>query len=297
MQTIKSTIILISTGIALLFIASCSKDKDSTTPNNGAGILKEGIEAKIDSNSWKAFNYSAFLCGKQLTLTGLDTSLGTISITLNDTALAAYDLNIQSDNWATYIPHNSLSIYNTFSNPLDGGTVCLSNFNKDSMYISGSFIFYMYDILSKTEKVITQGAFSNISVTRETFPTSGLRAYVDGKLWTPSLCIGKIDDKKITILASDNRGQKLYLEICNTLAGTYVLDYNSCHYAKYTVSAADSIPYYSNSLKNLIGKVVISKISNDSLASGNFILSVYQPISKKYIQLTQGLFNGIKLQK
>ncbi|MGC8802811.1 MAG: DUF6252 family protein [Bacteroidales bacterium] len=284
--------------VSLLIGYSCSIDEGGTTGPEGAKPVTEGIEARIDSAPWKAFNYSAYLCGKQITLTGLDSANGNITITLNDTlAGKTYDLNTTSAHWATYMPNNSTDLYTTYAHPLAGGMVFLSAFNKDSMTISGSFIFYAYNLRTKKTITISEGDFSNISLTSETLPASGIRAYVGDKLWTTSTAHGTLTDENITIQGENAKGEKLFIKICSRLKENYILNEQTCHVASYLASSTDTIPYLTNSSPTVNGKVVISDITADSLIRGSFILSVYRPNDNKNIQITQGVFHGIKLHR
>ncbi|MEJ5265918.1 MAG: DUF6252 family protein [Bacteroidales bacterium] len=281
----------------ILFGNSCSIDEGGPTGPTGSKSVTEGIEARVDSAVWKAFNYSAFLCGKQLTIMGLDSTNGKLTITLNDTVAGkTYDLNTVSAHWATYQPNNSNDIYTTFSHPLAGGMVFLSLFNKDSLIVSGSFIFYAYNPRTKRTITISEGDFANISYTKETYPTSGIRAYIDGKLWNATTSQGTINDDGITLQGTNAGGEQLFFKICNRLKDTYALNSQSCHMVRYIVSSTDTVPFFSNSSPYVDGKFVISDISTDSVAQGSFILSVYRPNDKKTVQITQGIFSGIKLR-
>lgn len=295
-NTIKRTAGML---IISLFIGySCTLDEGGSTGPEGAKPVTEGIEARVDSAPWKAFNYSAYLCGKQITLMGLDSTNGTITITLNDTVSGkTYDLNTTSSHWATFTPNNSADLYTTYAHPLAGGMVFLSAFNKDSMTISGSFIFYAYNPRTKKTITISEGDFSNISFTSETLPTSGIRAYVEGKLWTTTTVQGTLNDENMTIQGENAKGEKLFIKICSRLKDNYILNDHTCHLASYLASSTDTLPYLTNSSPFVNGKVVISDISADSLIRGSFILSVYRPNDKKSIQITQGVFNGIKLRR
>jgi len=285
--------------VAILYLTnSCSIDEGGPTGPSGAAPVAEGIEARADNLPWKAFNYSAFLCGKQITLTGLDTANGTITITLNDTVVGKpYELNTTSAHWATYTPNNSNDIYTTYSHPLAGGIVVLSQFDKDSMIVSGSFIFYAYNLRTKKTITISEGTFSNISYTKESYPTSGIRAYVGGKLWTATTAQGTISDSAITIQGENTKGEQVFIKICNLFQNTYSLNSKSCHMAHYIASSSDPIPFYTNSSPDVDGKVVISSISVDSVVQGSFVMSMYRASDKKTVQITQGLFNGIKLRR
>jgi hypothetical protein len=295
-HTIKKIIYL---GVVMLCIGyRCSVDEGGPTGPSGSQPVTEGIEAKVADQSWKAFNYSAYLCGKQITLTGLDSANGTITITLNDTVVGrTYELSTTSAHWATYTPSNTGDLYTTYSHPQAGGMVVLSQFNKDSLIVSGSFIFYAYNLRTKTTITISEGDFSNISITKESYPTSGMRAYIGGKLWTSATAIGTISDSAITIRGENANGEQIYFHICNVLQDIYALNSQSCHWARYIAGSSDTIPYFSNTSSAVNGKVVISNISADSVVQGSFVVSMYRASDKKTVQITQGLFNGIKLHR
>ncbi len=278
---------------------SCSKDDNNSISSNKnpIGSITEGIEAKVDTHTWKAFNYEATVCGKQIYISGLDSALGQITITINDTILGTYDLNTTSNHWATYSPKNSSDIYTTFSNPNDGGILNLSMFDKDTLIISGSFIFYVYSPQSKKTITISSGAFANINLKKENYPTTGFRAYIGNKLWTSTMTWGIITNDSIQITGSNSQGEQITFKICNRLKNSYLINAQSCHYARYITSTTDNSPYLSNSSSLMNGKFIIENISTDSIIQGSFIVSVYRPSDKKTIHITRGLYNGIKLNQ
>ncbi|MCX7987326.1 MAG: DUF6252 family protein [Bacteroidales bacterium] len=285
-------------GAFFFIMYSCTIDEGGNAGPPGADSVTEGIEAKVDNTPWKAFNYSGYLCGKQLTITGLDSALGNITLTINDTIIGkTYELNSSSSHWATYIPSNSTDIYTTYSNLYAGGIVYLSSFSKDSLVASGSFIFYVYNNRTKKTITISSGGFTNVSYTKENYPSSGIRAYIGGKLWTSSISKGKISNEFITIESENTKGEKLYFKICSRFKGTYALNSNNCNIAMYYTASNDTIPYLSSDSPVVDGKMVVTEITSDSLAQGSFICLLYRASDKKFVQITQGVFNGIKLSR
>lgn len=288
-------------GIIILFVVACfvgfigctKEDNEDTNKIDTFTELKEGIEAKIDSLKWKAFNYSASLYGKQLVIYGLDTSLGTFTIVLNDTILKSYELNSSSASWSMYItPHND--VYTTYSNTLAGGLVLLNKFNQDSMIISGTFIFYVYNANLNRTRTISLGTFANINVSKELHTMGSMKMQIDNKLWSPSVVKTLLTDDDILIYASDAQGQSVEIKICSRYKGSYVIDKNSCHYAKYIINNSDSIPYFTNSHLIGSGYVRIHNIAADTTISGSLTLTLYRKKDRKVKIISWGFFNGIK---
>mgnify|MGYP000953711842 CR=1 FL=1 len=292
---------LISFFIAIIILGvSCSIDDDSQLPETKGvkNITEGGMKAKIDSISWKAFNFSATIYGKQLIIYGLDSVNGSITIHLNDTIKGQpFYINYQYPNWAYYSSGNNNEIYTTFSNNLAGGSLFIDEFNRDSAYISGSFIFYLYNGKYKRTIKVREGIFNKISYTVDKNFTKGLRMYMNNKNWQPTTVNAIINNDGIIIKGQDTNGRMISINLLSRLKGVYILNSSSQHYAKYITSFNDTTYYSSFSGLSSAGCIVVSDITNDSIISGSFILSLCRKFDNSTINFTEGMFLGLKLQK
>ncbi len=287
--------------VSLFALVNCSVDDESkeSGPDNYVREITEGMAAKIDSNQWQAFNYSAVLRNKQIIITGLDTMSHIISITLNDTiSNNTYELNNHSMHWATYTP-SSNDIYTTFGNAYAGGMVYLKEFNHDSMFISGSFIFYAYNSKLKKTITITQGSFQKMSITNEAVSSNTIKMKIDGTVFTSKSTNAVLTDEYIDISAANERGTTLNIKIYSRLKGNYLLNNLSLHKASinYLAGANDSIPYSTADGTTYGGMVILANpFTTDSLINGSFILTLYRNSDKKSIVITEGIINGVKIK-
>jgi hypothetical protein len=285
--------------VITFYLTACQPDSGDELIPPGSEPAKEitlGMEAKINGKAaWKAVNYRAAINGNRIVIKGFSDSLGAIAITLLDTSVGSYDLYQTTGHYATYVnDSNYFDLYTTYSNIKAGGLVIISEINKDSSFISGSFNFYVYNKKENRTYSISQGSFIKVPYTVEKAIVVGIIAKTNDSLnWKESLGNhGIIADHFVSISGMASDSSKISFTIYNNTYGTYNLNSNTTHFGLYIRNNKDT---FSTQFGNSSGGMVqIEKITKDSLASGSFVFTV----SKKngdIVNITEGVFKEIKL--
>jgi len=121
--------------------------------------------------------------------------------------------------------------------------------------------------------------------------------YMNNKNWQPTTVNAIINNDGIIIKGQDTNGRMISINLLSRLKGVYILNSSSQHYAKYITSFNDTTYYSSFSGLSSAGCIVVSDITNDSIISGSFILSLCRKFDNSTINFTEGMFLGLKLQK
>ena len=301
MKTLKN--LLIGTmGSLLLYFSACTPEDNELIIPPGSEPSKEismGMEAKINNRKWNAVNYKATVTSRRIVIRGKSDSLGSITITLLDTAAGTYYLNPTSGNYASYTDTiNYLDIYTTYSSVRAGGLVIISKYNKDSSFVSGNFNITVYNKKLNKYITISQGSFVKVKFTVDKPLVTGISAKTkDSLAWTASAGVdGRISDRFISITGSSRDSSKLTFCIYNNLPGTYTLNNTSMHFATFLPAKPDTNLYQTKLGVSSCGMIVIDKISKDSVISGSFVFSLARK-DGVIINISDGVFKEIKLRQ
>lgn len=162
MKNLKSFILLFTAILTL----SCSSDDDNESDNPTAGDGQ--ISAQVDGSAFTSTSIttSASLSSNVLQLIGVNTNGDSITISIADfEGVGSFDTSgLTLEATAIYLPSGDTTFFNT-SNEGGEGTITISEFSDDDI-ISGSFMFTATRPSTSESVSITNGSFSDISVTR-----------------------------------------------------------------------------------------------------------------------------------
>ncbi|HOT14752.1 MAG TPA: DUF6252 family protein [Bacteroidales bacterium] len=287
---------LLYVALSTMVLACCTPEEgeDLVDPNNPpAKEIEYGMEAKIGKTSWKAVNFSIQMIGKNLIISGTSDTMGTITIHLQDTAVGTYYLNPASGNYAFVADTISDALGYTFGNSLAGGAVIINKVDRDSLTISGNFIFTAYNGVRHTTTTYSQGSFINIPYSETSLPKKGMISYINNKKVTADSVKAGIAKDEIMFMAYFGNDE-IGIDIKNVFKGNYPLGKEYAHLARYN-TIGDTILYTTKDNNYVGGIVSITNITKDSLASGSFVFTVYRAKDRKIMNFNRGIFNDIKL--
>lgn len=284
--------------LTAMVLACCTPEEggDLVDPNNPpAKEIEYGMEAKIGKTSWKAVNFDVQMIGKNLIISGKSDTMGSITIHLHDTAIGTYYLNPTSGDYAFVADTISDALSYTFGNSLAGGAVIINKVDRDSLTISGNFIFTAYNGVRNTTTTYSQGSFINIPYSESSLSKSGMISYINNKKVAADSVKAGITKDEIKLMAYFGNDE-IGIDIKNVFKGIYPLGKEYAYFAQYKI-IGDTILYTTKENNYVGGIVSITNITSDSLASGSFVFTVLRAKDHKIMNFNRGMFNGIKLDK
>jgi hypothetical protein len=288
--------------ILVFFIgfSACTPKENDELVAPGSEPSKEidsGFQAKLNGSEWKANRYKAIITGKRVIIKGYTDSLGYINIALLDTTPGIYYLNETSGHYATFAnDSNDYDLYSTFNSPKVGGVVIITDINQDSTFISGNFNFAVYNKKLDRSYTISEGSFIRVGYSTEVTIAYGISAKTKDSLsWTSANGVdGYISDGYIQIVGTGADNSLMHITVYNDTIGSFILNASSAHWADLSQATTKTL-YSTKKGSTSGGMVIISRLTRDSLVSGNFVFTVSSE-NGTLINFTEGYFKDIKLK-
>jgi hypothetical protein len=291
----KTTIVYTVLVLAAATLFSCRKEYSV----ENASSLPADFTAQINGVTWDAADSSQFASIAQgvITIVGTSSDGRQLTISLNDTVIAAYTLNQQTTSMATFSNVDSASIYNYATNEGSdtsqaGGTVNVISIDRVGKTISGVFSFKAYRSLDGTRKVFTSGVFYKIPYS-DTLPVNSkldtLTASIDSVPW-PGIGITVESlggELAISGAQSDGSNAITLLLPSTSQPGSYSLadiTLDNCQ-GVFNPTPSPSLVSTSGYVNVLVNDIVHSRIR------GNFLFMATDPLGADSYTISDGYFS------
>ncbi len=254
----KSILITCLTAILLMGIAGCEKElsfETGTTPTGTGGTGGTGgtnvtgdLRAKFNGTQWVANRMAAAArVGGLINITGFSIDSKVLTITLKDSGVHQYTIDLNSATNAAALVDSSLADKSAFTTnqgsnaSASGGTLTITAIDVVNKKMSGTFSFKVFRFVDGLQRSVTEGSFTNISYSTTLPPANTNDLFtvkIDGAVYTPPTILGLAVTAlgNIAINGTDAQGVKtvaLYFPI-NIVAGTYPLgSLGADYYAQY----------------------------------------------------------------
>jgi hypothetical protein len=262
----KSVFIVILSTVFLLCLNSCQKElsfETGNTPINpgtggggsggGGGTNVTGdLRAKFNGTQWVADRVAvAARVNGIINISGISINSKLLTITLKDSGVHQYSLDINSTTNAAGLVDSSLADRSAFATNQgangseSGGIVTITSIDEVNKRLSGTFSFKVFRALDGLQQTVTEGSFSNISYATSLPPANASDLFtvkIDGAVYTPPTILGIAVPllNNIAISGSDAAGVKtvtLYFPI-NVVPGTYQMgSIGADYYAQYNANS------------------------------------------------------------
>jgi len=236
----KKSMAHIITGLALLFLFACSKEKSFEKPGSlPAGSTAGDFTAKVNNVAWSAADNQkgASVISGIINITGVSSDNKQISMTLNGSAIGTYLLNQTTLSAGTYIDGNASNTFAYATNQgVDttqaGGKVIVTEIDATNKTISGTFQFKVFRDMDSQQQVINEGIFNKIPYVSSLPPAANSDTFfvkVDGVGWKPPSITATISSGSLIVAASEQNGTRsIGLVMPATVsAGNYKLDFTT----------------------------------------------------------------------
>lgn len=200
MKSFLKMLTLMACGLGLVLVG-CNDD-DNAQPQGT-------MTANVDGSPWTATEVGAVMQGGLTNITGKATDGTIITLTLDGQTEGTYPLLQNSLSAGVFSDQVNPSWVSNQGNDVTA-IVTVTDINTSDSTISGEFKFIAYRLVDNTQKVITEGKFSNITFTT-TISTTGdsfLKAKVDGTLFQASATFASLNFGILQVSGSSSNGEK-----------------------------------------------------------------------------------------
>lgn len=231
------------TALAVGSLYACSGDEPEP-----ALVAEEGqMVARVEGETWKSAQISAFFRDGYLTISGLAEDGSALSLGIKGGAAATYQIETEPDgstytiNSGSFTPANASLTNSTYSSIKKadgnvGGVITLTEFDSENKLVSGTFdIRVSRSKLNddgsspnppEDELITMQGNFNKIPYTENISGPAGntASAKINGNAFTPSAVGAAKSFGNLVISLTNNSNQTIGLNIPDNIAvGTYDL--------------------------------------------------------------------------
>jgi hypothetical protein len=239
----KSSIVRVVAGSALLFLFACSKEKSFEKSNSVPPVSSAAdFTANINNVAWSAADSlrGASIISGIINITGISSDNKQISMTLNGSTTGTYILDQNSLSVGNYVDGNSENVFGFATNQGTdtgeaGGKVIVTEIDANNKTISGTFQFKVFRNMDSQQQVITEGVFNKIPFVTSLPPASTTDTFfvkVDGVDWSPPSITASVSAGILIIAASEQNGSRSVGLVMPATAttGNYIMDFATGDY-------------------------------------------------------------------